>query len=127
MMSSIWPMASPERCCTSRTTTSASSRAVVSRRVPLRAVPSAVRAPATMTASSFCDMAVVLRVMGSAEGERIAGLPAELDPDGLGLGEVLDGLDAVLAADAARTHAAERDAGGDGAVGVDPDGAGAES
>src|SRR5271166_7053782 len=57
---------------------------------------------------------------GSAEREWVAGGPGQLDPHRLGLGEVLHGVDAVLATDAAVAHAAERNMRGDNAIRVDP-------
>src|ERR1700722_7029551 len=60
----------------------------------------------------------------SAGRERVAGVPRQLPPPRLGLGEVFDGVDAVLPADAAVAGAAERNMRRDNAVGVDPDRAG---
>src|ERR1700687_4210093 len=59
-----------------------------------------------------------------AEGEGIAGAPGELHPDGLGLGVLVDGLDAVLPAEPAGPEPAEGDVRADHPVGVDPDGPG---
>ena len=62
----------------------------------------------------------------SAQGERVARTAGQLDPDRLVLGVLVDGIDAVLATDPRQAVAAERDARGDDAVGVDPDRAGAQ-
>src|SRR3954451_2628018 len=58
------------------------------------------------------------------EDERVLDLVAELAPDALRLQELVHGLDAVLASEAARLDAAERRVERERPVDVDPDGAG---
>ena len=59
----------------------------------------------------------------SAEGEGIPGAAGELAPDGFWSAVLVDRVDAVLPAEPLRPEAAERHAGSDDPVGVDPHGA----
>src|SRR6476469_4634635 len=59
----------------------------------------------------------------SAYRERVACRARQFDPHGLRFGELTNRIEAALAADPARTEAAERRVRRDDAIGRDPDGA----